>query len=92
MKATQFLREMRPPDVPIHLWVESLYNAWAARPSDQQAIKELLRACKAARAALVELSYHTAFEGDAPEFNAGGIGYETGRTLDAALAHATGQK
>ena len=46
MRATQFLRQMRPCDVPIHLWVESMYKAWEARDRDQQVIRELREALK----------------------------------------------
>jgi hypothetical protein len=43
-------------------------------------------ALRAASKALVELAKHPAFEGDAPEFNQGGIGYEAVGKVRGALA------
>lgn len=52
------------------------------------AAPELLAACIEAEDKIEDLAFHPAFQGDAPEFNEGGIGYEALKILRAAIAKA----
>lgn len=57
--------------------------------------KTMYAALLEAHAALYELSNHISFEGDAPEFNEGGVGYEASQNINAALKaleHATTER
>ena len=50
--------------------------------------QQLISTLVLARDTLDELARHPAFADDAPEFNAGGIGYETIRAIGKALRQA----
>ena len=46
---------------------------------------EIMEALAQCKRALSELAYHPAFEGNAPEFNEGGIGYEANQKARRVL-------
>ncbi len=73
---------------------EHLIGTWRDKPSKANMrlitmAPDLLVACRETLETLLTLCDSPDFEGDAPEFNQGGIGYEACETLRTAIAKAT---